>query len=142
MRISDILASKGSDVVVIGRQASVRDLVALLQQHNLGAVVVSPDGHTVEGIVSERDVIRQLAAGPQILDSTVEQIMTSEVHTCAVSDSIDALMAMMTEQRVRHIPVVDDDGQLGGIVSIGDVVKNRIGELEFERDQLEGYVSR
>lgn len=142
MRISDILASKGSDVVVIGRQASVRDLVALLQQHNLGAVVVSPDGNTVDGIVSERDVIRQLAAGPHILDSTVEQIMTSEVHTCAVTDTIDALMAMMTEQRVRHIPVVDDDGQLGGIVSIGDVVKNRIGELEFERDQLEGYVSR
>lgn len=142
MRISDILASKGSDVVVIGRQASVKDLVALLREHNLGAVVVSADGQTVEGIVSERDVVRQLAAGPQVLESTVEEIMTSDVHTCAVTESVDALMAMMTQQRVRHIPVVDDEGHLGGIVSIGDVVKNRIGELEFERDQLEGYVGR
>ncbi|GAA2104574.1 CBS domain-containing protein [Microlunatus panaciterrae] len=142
MHISQVLAAKGSAVIVIGREATVRELVALLEKHNLGAVVVSSDGKQVEGIVSERDVVRQLAAGPHILDSTVEEIMSTEVHTCTPKDSVNMLMSMMTEQRVRHIPVLDDDGALCGIVSIGDVVKSRIGELEFERDQLEGYVSR
>ena len=142
MRIKDVLESKGSAVVVIRRESTVRELVALLKEHNLGAVVVSGDGHHLEGIVSERDVIRQLAAGPEILDLTVAEIMTAEVHTCTPSASIDSLMALMTEQRVRHVPVLTEDGRLSGIVSIGDVVKSRIGELEFERDQLEGYVQR
>lgn len=142
MRIKDVLASKGSDVVVIRRESTVRELVALLKEHNLGAVVVSADGHRLEGIVSERDVIRHLATGPEILDLTVGQIMTAEVHTTTPTATIDSLMALMTRQRVRHVPVLADDGQIGGIVSIGDVVKSRIGELEFERDQLEGYVQR
>ena len=141
MRIREILASKGSSVIVIGRESTVKELVALLKEHNLGAVVVSSDGHQVEGIVSERDVIRHLDAGPHILDSSVETIMTAEVHTCTVRDSVDTLMALMTDQRIRHIPVVSDEGTLSGIVSIGDIVKNHVSNLQFERDQLQGYVS-
>ena len=141
MRIHDILSTKGFDVIYIDPGASVQDLVALLREHNLGAVVVSGDGVSIDGIVSERDVIRQLADGPEFLTSPVSAIMTADVHTCLVDDSVQSLMSEMTERRVRHLPVVDRRGALTGIVSIGDVVKSQIAQLEFERDQLEGYVS-
>lgn len=142
MRIQEILKTKGFDVVHIGPEASVSDLVALLQQHNLGAVVVSSDGKKIVGIVSERDVIRSLATqGPEFLGSTVASIMTTDVHTCSGDDTVQSLMATMTDRRIRHLPVVDGRGALVGIVSIGDMVKSHITQLEFERDQLEGYVS-
>ena len=140
MHIRDILMTKGFDVVVIDPAASVTELVAILRDRNLGAVVVSSDGHTVEGIVTERDVVRKLADGPEFLSSPVSTIMTAVVHTCSPDDSVRSLMETMTNARIRHIPVVDEDRQLGGIVSIGDVVKSHISEVEFERDQLEGYV--
>jgi len=141
MRIRDILATKGSAVVVVEPGASVRDLVALLREHNLGAAVVSDDGMTVAGIVSERDVVRRLADGPDVLAAVVADIMTSDVHTCRPEETVESLAATMTEKRIRHLPVVED-GQLCGIVSIGDVVKSHIRDLEFERDQLEGYLTR
>ena len=141
MRISDILRSKGSTVVTIRPADSVRTLVAKLAEHNVGALVVSADGLAVAGIVSERDVARGLHAEPDLLDAPVSQIMTANVHTRILNDSIEDLMVLMTDQRIRHVPVVSDNGALVGIVSIGDVVKNRIGQLEFEKKQLEGYIS-
>ena len=141
MHIYDILHTKGHDVVVVAPEASVHELVALLRRHNLGAVVVSSDGRTVQGIVTERDVVRRLADGPDFLEGPVAAIMTREVYTCHAEDAVGSLMSTMTDQRIRHLPVVDQHARLVGIVSIGDVVKSQIRELEFERDQLEGYVS-
>lgn len=140
MRISEVLHSKGNTVITIAPDAAVRDLVALLSEHNLGALVVSTDGMTVEGIVSERDVVRGLAGGPGVLDRPVSEIMTTDVHSCKPEAPVNDLMHLMTEQRIRHVPVVVE-GSLIGIISIGDVVKSRIGELEFERDQLTNYVA-
>lgn len=141
MHISQILHNKGSGVITIAPQATVRDLVNLLKEHNLGAVVVSADTKKLLGIVSERDVIRRLADGPEILDLEVAAIMTTDVHSCTEADDVDSLAALMTQMRVRHVPVLNDDAELDGIISIGDVVKIRMDHLEFERDQLEGYVS-
>ncbi len=141
MRIRDILQTKGSDVVVIAPDSSVRDLVALLRHHNLGAVIVSTDGTTMVGIVSERDVVRRLATDADVLSARVADVMTEVVHTCRPEDSVDSLMATMTDHRIRHLPVLDADGHLGGIVSIGDVVKSTITELQYERDRLQEYVS-
>jgi CBS domain-containing protein len=141
MRIHDILSTKGFDVIHIKPESSVSKLVGLLEEHNLGAVVVSPDGRTIAGIVSERDVIRQLADGVAFLDGPVTAIMTSDVHSCTLQDTVQSVMSVMTDRRIRHLPVVDDHHELTGIVSIGDVVKSQISELQFERDQLEGYVS-
>lgn len=140
MRIHDVLKGKASqDVVTISPDATVRELVGLLTQYNIGALIVSSDGSAVDGIVSERDVVRRLHTDAAVLDGPVQAIMTSTVHTCDTETSLDELMSLMTEHRIRHVPVVAD-GQLTGIISIGDVVKNRIGELEFERDQLDSYV--
>ena len=140
MRISDVLTSKPSgQVVTIAPDATVRDLLALLARHNIGAVVVSTDGETVTGIVSERDVVRKLNGDDSVLDAPVEQIMTAVVQTCEPGHDVDELMAQMTEHRIRHVPVVDN-GNLIGVVSIGDVVKSRITQLTFERDQLDSYV--
>jgi CBS domain-containing protein len=140
MRISDVLRTKGDEVVMIGPDVSVRELVAVLAEHNIGAVVVASDTAHVQGIVSERDVVRQLAGGPEVLEQPVESIMTTDVASCDPHDSVDSLMHLMTERRIRHVPVIVDGG-LAGIISIGDVVKSRIGELEFERDQLTSYVT-
>jgi CBS domain-containing protein len=140
MRIQDVIQGKGSQAVVtIGPDATVRELVSLLAEHNVGALVVSEDGESVIGIVSERDVVRRLHDDAAVLDGAVRSIMTADVRTCAGEDSLSDLMQTMTEHRIRHVPVVAD-GRLTGIISIGDVVKNRIGELEFERDQLDSYV--
>jgi len=140
MRISQVLSGKHStEVVTVSPDATVRDLLGMLAEHNIGALVVSSDGGTVDGIVSERDIVRHLQRDEQILDAAVSSIMTSEVHTCQSDQSLTELMQVMTERRFRHVPVVDD-GRLTGIVSIGDVVKSRMSELEFERDQLDSYV--
>ena len=140
MRIKDVIHAKArQDVVTISPEATVRELIALLAEHNVGALVVSDDGERVSGIVSERDVVRRLHADEAVLDTAVSQIMTADVRTCSVDDGVTDLMQTMTEHRIRHVPVVAD-GRLTGIISIGDVVKSRIGELEFERDQLDSYV--
>jgi CBS domain-containing protein len=120
--------------------ASVRELLHVLAHHGVGAVVVAARGSGIAGIVSERDVVRALNRdGEALLDAPVASIMTNEVVTCAPADHIDDVMAVMTEHRIRHVPVVDG-GALVGIVSIGDMVKRRIAELEGERDDLVSYI--
>jgi len=141
MRIYELLRTKGFHVITVRPSATVLEVVGLLKEYNLGAVVVSPDGREVVGIVTERDIVRRLLEGTDFLTGPVSAIMTTEVQTCTASDSVRSLMTVMTEQRIRHLPVVDDNGRLAGIVSIGDAVKAHITEIEFERDQLEGYVS-
>ncbi|MGI8694974.1 MAG: CBS domain-containing protein [Geodermatophilaceae bacterium] len=141
MRIQDVLRHKGSAVATVPPETSVLELLAALSQHGVGALVVSADGRQVDGIVSERDVVRRLHdSGADLLTRPVSSIMTESVHTCAPEDLIDDLMRAMTERRIRHIPVVVD-GTLRGIVSIGDIVKFRIDELETERRQLENYIN-
>jgi CBS domain-containing protein len=140
MRITEVLRVKGDNVVTISPEATVRELVALLGEHNIGAVVVSTGDQVVSGIVSERDIVRGLISGVEVLGAKVSDIMTASVRTAGLGDSVDDLMKLMTEHRIRHVPVLAN-GVLHGIVSIGDVVKSRIGELEFERDQLEHYVA-
>lgn len=141
MRIQDVLRRKGTDVATIRPSASVRDLLAELHEHKVGALVVSSDERTVQGIVSERDVVRRLhEQGVELLDVEVQTIMTAEVHTCGPEDALHDIMRVMTERRVRHIPVLVDQ-ELGGLVSIGDIVRHRIEELEEERSQLEQYIS-
>jgi CBS domain-containing protein len=140
MRISDVLSSKPSNLVVtIPPESTVRDLLGLLAEHNVGAVVVSSDGRTVDGIVSERDVVRRLHEDESALDGPVNAIMTRDVATTDPHTAVDDLRVVMTERRIRHVPVVTD-GQLTGIISIGDVVKSSLDQLQFERDQLDSYV--
>jgi CBS domain-containing protein len=140
MKISDVLRAKAStDVITIEPGASVRDLVGLLARHNVGALIVSTDGSTVAGIVSERDVVRRLNEDVGVLELPVSAIMTTLVASCSPDDDVTSLMKTMTDRRIRHVPVVTD-GRLAGVISIGDVVKHRIDELEVERDHLESYV--
>jgi CBS domain-containing protein len=140
MRISDVLSSKpGDHVVTIAPDATVRELLALLARHNIGAVVVSTDGDAVDGIVSERDVVRRLHEDEAVLDGAVSAIMTREVATTEPHTPVNDLRVLMTERRIRHVPVVADGG-LVGIISIGDVVKSSLDQLQFERDQLDSYV--
>ncbi len=140
MKIHDVIRAKSSrEIVTITPDASVRDLLALLAEHNIGAVIVSGDGSAVDGIVSERDVVRKLHGNDAVLDAPVQEIMTASVQTVEPGQDVDSLMGLMTEHRIRHVPVIDD-GNLVGVVSIGDVVKSRITQLEFERDQLDSYV--
>jgi CBS domain-containing protein len=142
MRIRQVLQVKGDGVATVRPDASVHTLLAVLAEHNIGAVVVSADGATIAGIVSERDVVRRLnERGPAVLDGPVSDIMTTEVHTCGPEDSVEGLRRVMTEHRFRHLPVVVD-GRLAGIVSIGDVVKSAIDELEAEREHLVGYIQQ
>ncbi|MGI5292239.1 CBS domain-containing protein [Nonomuraea polychroma] len=142
MLIGTILRGKGSDVTTVAPEASVRDLLAKLAEHNIGAVVVSTDGVTIQGIVSERDVVRHLNdRGAAVLDEPVSAIMTTDVRTVGPGDNVDALRRIMTTQRFRHMPVVQN-GRLVGIVSIGDVVKSAIEELETEKASLVDYLHR
>ncbi|OFE15845.1 histidine kinase [Humibacillus sp. DSM 29435] len=142
MKISDVVRSKGGGVVTVKPDETVTGLLALLDEHRIGAVVVSVDGSSVDGIVSERDIVRHLhLKGTDILSAPVSSIMTSEVTTGSAADEIADLAATMTELRVRHVPIVDADGKLAAIVSIGDIVKFRLNELQSERDQLRDYIS-
>jgi CBS domain-containing protein len=137
--IDRVLQGKGSDVLTITSDASVGEAVRRLADRNVGAIVVV-EGETAVGVLSERDVVRQLAVHPDVLDLAVGEVMTSPVASCGLDATTDELMHVMTERRIRHIPVIDD-GRLVGIVSIGDVVKHRIDELATQTEQLTGYVS-
>ena len=140
MRIADVVRSKASQAVItIGPDATVRELIGMLAEHNVGALIVSRDGSRLDGIVSERDVVRRLHDSDGVLDQPVSAIMTSEVSTCDLDSDLDEIRRTMTERRIRHVPVVDG-GLVVGIVSIGDVVKQSLAQLEFERDQLDSYV--
>ena len=127
------------EVVTIAPEAGVRELIATLADHNIGALIVSADGSSLDGIVSERDVVRHLHHDGTVINNTVGAIMTEVVQTCDEDTPLDDLMKTMTERRIRHVPVVHE-GRLTGIISIGDVVKHKIDQLEFERDQLDSYV--
>ena len=141
MRISDVLRVKGARVVTVAPDTTVQVLLTVLAEHRIGAVVVSRDGASVDGIVSERDIVRALALrGAAVMSERVTAIYTAGVHTVSPETGLEEVARMMTERRVRHAPVTVD-GSLRGIVSIGDVVKSRIGELETERAALTNYIT-
>ena len=141
MQISQLLRHKGREVATIDGSESVRTALGLLAEKGIGALVVSADGRHVEGIVSERDVARGLNEhGAGLLAEPVSSLMTAEVHTCRPTASVHDLAQTMTDHRVRHVPVVDDDDLLIGIVSIGDVVKARLDELEAEQRHMVDYI--
>lgn len=141
MRVKDILNKKGTEVATIDPDASIAEAVALLHGKRIGAVVVSADGVTIGGILSERDVVGALATlGPDLLSASVRRFMTADVLTCEPEDELRTLAITMTDKRFRHMPVTVN-GRLAGIVSIGDVVKLRVDELQTEHDQLIDYIS-
>ena len=141
MQVAKILARKGADVFTIEPDASVAVAVAVLGERRVGALIVSSDGTTVAGIVSERDVVRRLAElGPAVLDQPVSAVMTADVVTCTPAATTEELMGVVTERRIRHVPVLADD-RLAGLVSIGDVVAARVRELEEEAQLLHDYIS-
>lgn len=141
MRVDEILRRKGEFVATVTPDATIADMLATMTRHNIGAVVVSGDATSVVGIASERDVVRMLAErGEQILDEPVSALMTSDVRTVSPHDDVETLARLMTDERIRHVPAVDG-GRLVGIVSIGDVVKSRIDQLETERSSLIGYIT-
>lgn len=140
MNVAAILKAKGSDVVTVGPTATLGEIAILLSERRIGAVVVMQD-RKVLGIVSERDVVKAVArSGARALNSPVRDVMTSRVVTCGLNDSIDELMDSMTMGRFRHLPVIED-GELAGIVSIGDVVKHRIAETVMETEALRLYIA-
>ncbi len=139
MQVAEILRLKGTHTATIRPDESVGRAVEILREHGYGALVVSSDRSTIEGIVSERDIVRALGLRSDLLDLPVAQIMTTPVITCGPDDRIEQLMALMTEKRIRHLPV-DIDGRLSGLVSIGDVVKYRVSELETEAQMLQEYI--
>jgi CBS domain-containing protein len=142
MRVADVLRTKGSEVATVPPKVSVSGLLEDLARYNVGAMVVVDANGAVAGIVSERDVVRRLnERGAELLTAPVEEIMTSPVVTCEPGEGIDNLAEIMTERRIRHMPVVEDN-RLVGIVSIGDVVKSRIQQLESDREQLESYIAQ
>ncbi len=151
MTIKNVLQAKGSVVATIAPTASLTELVDALAEHRIGAMVVSADGTHIDGIVSERDIVRALRSDggvPSFRESRlihldkvqVAEIMTSQVTTCLPSTSIDEVMTLMTASRIRHVPVLEEDA-LVGIVSIGDIVAARISHLEWERSALVDYVT-
>jgi CBS domain-containing protein len=141
MNVQSILAAKGNAVAMITATSTLSQAVASLRDHGVGALVVSADGLSLDGILSERDVVRSIAThGDDTMDLTVGSAMSSNVITCQPADTIDTLMGMMTERRIRHLPVIESNGAIAGIVSIGDVVKYRLVELEHENSQLHDYI--
>lgn len=142
MNVAEILERKGGTVATVMPSDTVAAVVAQLAEKRFGALVVSTDGTSINGIVSERDVVRQLASvGPSVLDHPVSSIMTESVRTCAPDASVESLMSLMTEHRIRHLPV-ESDGAMVGMISIGDVVKWRVTELEDEMGHLENYIKQ
>lgn len=140
MQIAALLERKGHFVATISPDATINDAISELARQNVGALVVSMDERSIDGIISERDIVRALArVGAAILYDPVSTIMSGDVHTSSPDNDVESLMATMTDQRIRHIPVVKDN-ELVGIASIGDVVKTRIDELVQDRDALVNYI--
>lgn len=140
MRIANVLRAKGSVVATVTPDTSVAGVLAVMAEHSVGAVVVVQDGAVV-GMVWERDLVARMhQRGPSLLDAPVSEIMNVEVVSCVPTDEVDTVLRIMTDRRIRHLPVMVG-GVLGGIVSMGDLVKARIGELEAERAQLQSYIS-
>ena len=141
MTAARILSRKEGETVTIKSSATITEAIDLLSEHNIGAIVVSDDGHTVSGILSERDIVRELKrSGASLLETGVADIMTTKILTCTLDDSLRNMLALMTERRVRHLPVVENN-RMVGIVSIGDVVKMRLDDLVSEAESLRGYIT-
>ena len=141
MQVSVLLQAKGSAVVTVQPDLATAAVVAVLAEHHIGAVVVSADGSHIDGVLSERDVVRAIAReGAGALDAPVQRWMTADVVTCQPDSTVEHLMTTMTDRRIRHVPVVVD-GALVGLVSIGDVVKDRISGLEAEKQVLHDYIA-
>jgi CBS domain-containing protein len=141
MSVASILKMKGDEVVTASAEATVGEIAGLLGTHRIGAVLITGPGGAIEGIISERDIVAGVAkSGADVLSRPAGEIMTRDVHVCDPDDSIYEIMNVMTEQRIRHLPVVVE-GKLRGIVSIGDVVKQRIADVEFEADAMKRYIS-
>jgi CBS domain-containing protein len=141
MNVETILRTKGRAVATIRPDETVGAVVDMLISRNIGALVVSEDGESVDGIISERDIVHGLAdRGADLLSLKVADVMTRQVVTCDPAETVDQLMAEMTNRRIRHFPVVQD-GRLCGIVSIGDVVKNRLDEVEYEARSLRSFIA-
>jgi len=142
MQVAKILENKGSDVYTIAPDATIEAAVAALREHGIGALVVSSNGKTVDGIVSERDFVHCLAdRGANVLSTRVSEVMTVDVLTCTRNDTSRDLLGQMTERRMRHVPVVEN-GVLCGMISIGDAVKSRLDEVIHEADALREYISQ
>lgn len=140
MQVSVLLQGKGAEVVTVTPDLSTEEVIAVLAARRIGAVVVSADGITIDGVLSERDVVRALAAdGPGVLERPARDWMTTDVVSCHLETTVEELMATMTDRRIRHVPVLVD-GRLAGVISIGDVVKDRISSLEDETQALHDYI--
>lgn len=140
MTVKSILSTKGRDVTTIEPNATLETAIALLAQRRIGALVVLGPERRVIGILSERDIVRAVAsAGAAALNASLAQVMTRKVSTCSETDTVSAIMEQMTAGKFRHVPVVDQD-RLVGIISIGDVVKHRLGEMEREQEALRDYI--
>ena len=141
MRVEKILREKGTDVVTAPPSTKIGDIVSTLADRRIGVIVISEDESRVAGILSERDIVRGLKRhGLSLLDMVARDLMTSRVRTCVPSDTVSQLMALMTDHRIRHVPVVVE-GKLCGLLSIGDIVKSRLGEIESEAEALRAYVA-
>lgn len=140
IRVANILDGKGNDVLTVTPESSVAALVKLLAEKRIGAVPVVDGSGKVKGIVSERDVVRALAVDAAVLERKVDSLMTREVQTCVLQDTVADLMEIMTRGRFRHLPVVEDS-KLIGIISIGDVVKQRVAEAQSEVEALTSYIT-
>lgn len=141
MTVAHILQSKGSDVISVSPTAAILEVADILAEHKIGAVLVIGPGDKLAGIISERDIVRALAQrGRELAGSKVSEYMTSELITCAPDATIDQIMSLMTQGRVRHLPVLDK-GKLCGMISIGDIVKRRIAEVEFEAEEMKRYIA-
>lgn len=142
MVIQSILTAKGTDVATTTSTATVREAVLTMRELGISALVVSDTDRRIDGIVSDRGIIRALAdRGTDIMDKPVTEVMTREVITCTPDDHITSVMNLMTERRIRHVPVADGEGRLAGLVSIGDVVKYRIDEIKDEAEHMRDYIT-
>lgn len=143
MNVQSILGVKGTDVVTVRDDISLADAASILRDKRIGSLIVSNDGQHIDGIISERDIVVALANhGASVLGRPVSSAMSTDVVTCRAGDAVESLMVSMTERRIRHLPVVDHDAVLGGVISIGDVVKARLGQLETENQQLYEYITQ
>lgn len=141
MMIRSILKVKGVGVPIVASGVNVRDVLQRLEEEDVGALVVSDDGEHIKGIVSERDIVRGLRlTGDDVLDADVEDLMTTDVVTCEADDKIAAVMAMMLANRIRHVPVVDGE-KLAGFISIRDIIKHRLDEVQADADAMQKYIS-
>jgi len=141
MILKSLVSNKPTSVVTIAPTAAISEAVQLLSQHDIGALLVSSESKPIEGMLSERDIVRSLAnPDHDTLTLRVQQLMTANVHTCSLDSTVAELMSLMTTKRIRHVPVMDE-GKLSGLVSIGDVVRARLNELEAERKHIREYIT-